>query len=155
MTTVNGTAPADAGAAGTATEKDLDEVRRQAVALLSALDRPPRTLRIQAGAVTVDITWDEGDAAAAVLAPSAADTAPAVPVLTSPVVGTFYHAREPGAEPFVSVGSEVRTGQQIGIVEAMKMMIPVQADRGGRIAAVLKGNGESVEYGEPLFALEA
>ena len=155
MTTVNGTAPADAGAAGTATEKDLDEVRRQAVDLLSALDRPPRTLRIQAGAVTVDITWDSGDAPTAVPVPSAADSAPAVPVLTSPVVGTFYHAPEPGAEPFVSLGTEVRTGQQIGIVEAMKLMIPVQAERAGRISAVLKGNGEAVEYGEPLFALEA
>jgi acetyl-CoA carboxylase biotin carboxyl carrier protein len=73
--------------------------------------------------------------------------------LRSPAVGVFYQAREPGAEPFAPVGTEVRPKQQIGIIEAMKLMIPVEADRGGRITAVLKGNGEPVEYDEPLFAI--
>ncbi|TMR02608.1 acetyl-CoA carboxylase biotin carboxyl carrier protein subunit, partial [Actinomadura soli] len=75
--------------------------------------------------------------------------------LTSPAVGVFYHAKEPGAEPFVSVGDAVSPGQQIGIVEAMKLMIPVEADRAGTIAAVVKDDGAPVEYGEPLFALAA
>ena len=159
MTTevTNGRAPAPAPEPDA--EGDLDEVRRQAVALLDALDRPPRTLRIQAGAVTVDLTWPEQPEVAAIPA-AALPTVPtpdgAAPLaLTCPVVGVFYHAREPGAEPFAAVGTLVRAGQQIGIVEAMKLMIPVEADRAGRISAVLKGNGEPVEYGEPLFALEA
>ena len=152
------TAEATNGRVAAVNEGELDQVRRQAVELLSALDRPPRTLRIRAGSITVDLTWPEPAEAAATAPTTAATPAadgPAAPCLTSPVVGVFYHAREPGAEPFVTVGSVVRPGQQIGIVEAMKLMIPVEADRSGRIAAVLKGNGEPVEYGEPLFSLEA
>jgi acetyl-CoA carboxylase biotin carboxyl carrier protein len=55
----------------------------------------------------------------------------------------------------VTIGSPVRPGQQIGIIEAMKLMIPVEADRHGRIANILKANNEPVEYGEPLFELAA
>jgi len=157
-----------------ATLADLAQVRKHTVELLTALDRPPHTLRIQAGAVTVDITWpDAGTVASDTTAPgttgaagrndtSGGGGAPApqttdvaTAYLSSPAVGVFYHAREPGADPFVSVGVLVQPGQQIGILEAMKLMMPVEADRGGRITAVLKANGEPVEYGEPLFALEA
>jgi acetyl-CoA carboxylase biotin carboxyl carrier protein len=152
------------------TGADLAQVRKHAVELLAQLDRPPRNLHIQAGEVSVDITWAEPEppqqpAARAVVtelrpvesrpteaAPAAAD--PAAEYLTSPGVGVFYHAREPGAAPFVSVGSLVQPGQQIGIIEAMKLMIPVEADRAGRIREVVKGNGEPVEYAEPLFELE-
>jgi len=154
---------------------DLAQVRKHTVELLTALDRPPHTLRIQAGAVTVDITWPDAGTVASdttasdtngaagrndtsgggAPAPQAAADGVATAYLSSPAVGVFYHAREPGADPFVSVGVLVRPGQQIGILEAMKLMMPVEADRGGRITAVLKANGEPVEYGEPLFALEA
>ena len=160
---------------------DLAQVRKHTVELLTALDRPPHTLRIQAGAVTVDITWPDAgtvtsattgsattgsaatgaagrnDASSGGGAPAPSQTTAdgvATACLSSPAVGVFYHAREPGADPFVSVGVLVRPGQQIGILEAMKLMMPVEADRGGRITAVLKANGEPVEYGEPLFALE-
>jgi acetyl-CoA carboxylase biotin carboxyl carrier protein len=149
----------------------LAAVREQALELLARLDRPPRALLISAGGVTLELRWAV-EAAAPPAAPAAGPlvtpvAAPAVPAetaaagpgagrlhLTSPAVGVFYHAAEPGSEPFVAVGSTVRAGQQIGIVEAMKMMIPVEADRAGRIAAVIKGNGEPVEYGEELFAIE-
>jgi acetyl-CoA carboxylase biotin carboxyl carrier protein len=148
---------------------DLAQVRQHAVELLAQLDRPPRNLHVQAGEVSVDITWAEPGAAGPaehtgysapaelrpVEAPPAAPAAePAADYLTSPGVGVFYHSREPGAEPFVAVGSLVQAGQQIGIIEAMKLMIPVEADRAGRICQVIKGNGEPVEYAEPLFALE-
>jgi acetyl-CoA carboxylase biotin carboxyl carrier protein len=133
---------------------DLAQVREQVVELLARLDRPPRTLHLRAGEVTLDINWDEGapavTAAPAAAAPAAAD---GTAYLRSPAVGVFYHAPEPGAEPFVSLGSVVRPGDQIGIVEAMKLMMPIEADRAGRIAAVVKGNGEPVEFDEPLFAL--
>jgi acetyl-CoA carboxylase biotin carboxyl carrier protein len=142
---------------------DLAEVQKQIVELIGHLDRPPRNLHIEAGAITVDITW--ADVPTAVVAGASKSTA-AGPIdethgddkrqyLTSPAVGVFYRAPQPGAEPFVSLGSVVRPGQQIGIVEAMKLMIPVEADRGGRIIDILKANGEPVEYDEPLFELEA
>ena len=140
---------------------DLARVHRHAVELLAQLARPPRSLRIAAGAATIDITW--ADEAAVDTGPGAPSTDRAEPdqaaadaeeYLTSPGVGVFYHAREPGAEPFVAVGSPVQPGQQIGIIEAMKLMIPIEADRAGRISLALKANGEPVEYGEPLFALE-
>lgn len=144
---------------------DLAEVQKQTVELLGRLDRPPRNLHIEAGAITVDITWADAPATAGAAAGNTTSTAPDrvkenenggnKEYLTSPTVGVFYHAPEPGAEPFVSVGSSVRRGQQIGIVEAMKLMIPVEADRGGRIVDILKANGEPVEYDEPLFTLEA
>jgi acetyl-CoA carboxylase biotin carboxyl carrier protein len=75
--------------------------------------------------------------------------------VTAPVVGTFYHAPAPDADPFVRVGDVVAPGQRIGVLEAMKLMIPVEADRAGRITAVLRANGDSVEYGERLFAFAA
>jgi acetyl-CoA carboxylase biotin carboxyl carrier protein len=148
--------PADAGGSA----PDLDDVRRHAVRLLAELHRPPRTLRIRAGEVTLDISWpDAGEPPAVVPVPVDVRAETPLPeptdCLTSPGVGVFYHAKEPGAEPFVSVGSVVEQGDQIGIIEAMKMLIPVEADRGGRISAVLKPNGQPVEYGEPLFALAA
>ena len=166
----NGTYPiADPEPATESTAADLAQVRQHAVELLAQLDRPPRNLHIQAGEVSVDITWAEpgapGPAEHTVLTelrpvqrppaePATPAADPAAEYLTSPGVGVFYHAREPGAAPFVSVGSLVHAGQQIGIIEAMKLMIPVEADRAGRIREVVKGNGEPVEYAEPLFALE-
>jgi len=73
--------------------------------------------------------------------------------ITAPAVGVFYAAPEPGAAPFVRAGDVVIVGQQVAIVETMKLMIPVEADRVGRVAEVLKQNGEAVEYAEPLFTL--
>lgn len=69
----------------------------------------------------------------------------------SPMVGTFYAAPSPGAEPFVEVGQRVNTGDALCIIEAMKMLNQIEADRAGVVAAVLVENGQPVEYGEPLF----
>ncbi|WP_051026842.1 acetyl-CoA carboxylase biotin carboxyl carrier protein [Nocardia higoensis] len=74
--------------------------------------------------------------------------------LVAETVGVFYRSPEPGADPFVTEGDPVRVGQQVGIVEAMKLMIPVVATREGRVAEFLVGNGEAVEYGAALMALE-
>ncbi|GAA5069189.1 acetyl-CoA carboxylase biotin carboxyl carrier protein [Thermocatellispora tengchongensis] len=76
----------------------------------------------------------------------------AVAHIGAPTVGVFYRAPEPGAEPFVAVGDTVAAGQQVGIVEAMKLMIPVQAERAGRVVEVLVEDATQVEYGEPLIA---
>ena len=73
--------------------------------------------------------------------------------IRAPMVGVFYRAPEPGAKPFVSEGDLVEPGQQVGIVEAMKLMVPIEADQHGRIVEILVANGESVEYDQPLFTV--
>jgi len=75
-------------------------------------------------------------------------------LLPSPMVGTFYAAASPTAPPFVQVGDEVRAGQVLCIIEAMKMMNQIESDRNGRIVAIMVKNGDPVEFGQPLFAIE-
>lgn len=75
-------------------------------------------------------------------------------VITSPMVGTFYRAPAPDAEPFVEVGDIVRPGQTVCIIEAMKLMNEIEADIKGRIVDVLVENAQPVEYGEPLFVID-
>ena len=89
-------------------------------------------------------------APAAAAAPSAASAENVIP---SPMVGTFYAAASPTAAPFVSIGDEVKPGQVLCIIEAMKMMNQIEADRGGRVTAILAKNGDPVEFGQPLFVL--
>lgn len=74
--------------------------------------------------------------------------------VTSPMVGTFYRAAAPGAKPFVDVGSKVSAGDTLCIIEAMKMMNQIEADKAGTIKAILVENGEPVEFGQPLFIIE-
>lgn len=95
-------------------------------------------------------------AAAPVAAAAAATPAAAVEghVVKSPMVGTFYRASSPGAKPFVDVGSQVKEGDTICIVEAMKILNEIEADKSGTIVRVLGENGQAVEYGQPLFVLE-
>ena len=96
--------------------------------------------------------------AAAPAAPTAAaTTAPAARdenLVTAPMVGTFYASPAPGAKSFVEVGQEVRVGQVLCIIEAMKMMNQIESERAGKVVAVLAKNGEPVEFGQPLFAIE-
>lgn len=100
-------------------------------------------------------------AAAPASAPAAAGAAEAAPAasptghaVTSPMVGTFYRSANPGAKPFVDVGSEVKAGDVLCIIEAMKMMNQIESDKAGIVKAILKENGQPVEYGEPLFIIE-
>ncbi len=75
------------------------------------------------------------------------------PVLRSPMVGTFYRAPAPDADPFVNVGQHVEVGQTVCIIEAMKMMNQIEADRPGVIEAILVENGAPVEFDQPLFRI--
>jgi acetyl-CoA carboxylase biotin carboxyl carrier protein len=144
----------------------LDRVRHHAVLFLSQAPGPFRALRVRAGEVSVDVEWEQEHAAPAlsgaelaVAAPVASaatqvtETDPQAHYLTSPAVGVFYRAPGLGKAPFVSEGDRVVSGQQVGIIEAMKLMIPVEADQDGRVIEVFKDNGEPVEYGERLFAV--
>ena len=74
--------------------------------------------------------------------------------VTSPMVGTYYSASAPGAKAFVDLGTEVKVGQILCIIEAMKMMNQIESDKAGRVTAILAKNGEPVEFGQPLFIIE-
>ncbi len=75
-------------------------------------------------------------------------------LVESPMVGTFYRAASPDADPFVEEGTQVRKGQPLCIIEAMKMMNEIEADTAGRVVSILVENGNPVEYGQPLMILE-
>ena len=96
-------------------------------------------------------------AAPATAAPAAAAPVEAEPVghqVKSPMVGTFYRASSPGAKSFVEVGSQVKEGDTICIIEAMKILNEIEADKSGTITQILAENGQAVEYGAPLFVIE-
>ncbi|KNZ31052.1 MAG: acetyl-CoA carboxylase [Methylibium sp. NZG] len=95
-------------------------------------------------------------AAAVAAAPPAVDVpAPAAGhAVKSPMVGTFYRTANPGAKPFVEVGSVVKEGQPVCIIEAMKIMNEIEADKSGTITRILCESGQPVEYGQPLFIIE-
>ena len=96
---------------------------------------------------------------AAVAAPAAgAAAAPArranEHVVAAPMVGTFYASASPGAKPFVEIGTEVKEGQVLCIIEAMKMMNQIESDKAGKVTAIMATNGDPVEFGQPLFVIE-
>ncbi len=99
--------------------------------------------------------------AAASAAPVAvAETLAAEPVVAaghtvkSPMVGTFYRSSSPGAASFVEIGSEVKEGDTLCIIEAMKILNEIEADKSGKVSQILCENGQAVEYGQPMFIIE-
>ena len=92
-------------------------------------------------------------AAAAPAAP-AAEAAPAGHVVKSPMVGTFYRSASPGDASFVEVGRQVKVGDTVCIIEAMKILNEIEADKAGTVKQILGENGQAVEYGQPLFVIE-
>jgi acetyl-CoA carboxylase biotin carboxyl carrier protein len=93
--------------------------------------------------------------AAAPAPPPVAEAAPpAGHAVKSPMVGTFYRTANPGAKPFVEVGSVVKEGEPLCIIEAMKIMNEIEADKSGTVTRILCENGQPVEYGQPLFIIE-
>ncbi|WP_031160180.1 acetyl-CoA carboxylase biotin carboxyl carrier protein [Streptosporangium roseum] len=151
----------------------IDELCRQAANLIEAAKGPLKSVRVQAGDLLVQVEWPEpgpapnmqaapnGQAVAwgrpEAAAPDGPESAPGEDdgafVVHAPLVGTFYHAPSPGAPPFAAVGDEMVAGQQMAIVEAMKLMNAVEVDRPGRVVEVLVPDGSPVEYGEALFVL--
>jgi acetyl-CoA carboxylase biotin carboxyl carrier protein len=107
---------------------------------------PPPAMLAQAPAAAPELI---SGAAGPAAAPRAGET-----FVTSPFVGTFYRAPSPEAPPFAEVGTLVKKGQPLCIVEAMKLMNEIEAEHDGRITAVLAQNGQPVEYGEKLFSIE-
>jgi acetyl-CoA carboxylase biotin carboxyl carrier protein len=95
----------------------------------------------------------QGAGPAPVVVPAAVEVAPGHTV-KSPMVGTFYRSSSPGAKAYVEVGSVVKEGETVCIVEAMKILNEIEADKAGTITRVLCDNGQAVEYGQPLFIIE-
>ncbi len=86
--------------------------------------------------------------------PAPVAVAPTGHVVKSPMVGTFYRSSSPGAKAFVEVGSQVKEGETVCIIEAMKILNEIEADKSGTVTKILGENGQAVEYGQPLFVIE-
>ena len=112
--------------------------------------QPATAHPLPAGAAGPTLAAPEGAAAGGAPAPPAE---PEGHVVKSPMVGTFYRAASPGAKPFVEVGDEVKAGDPLCIIEAMKLMNEIEADRAGVVKAILLENGQPVEYGQPLVVI--
>nr|ASA49570.1 acetyl-CoA carboxylase biotin carboxylase subunit [Actinoallomurus sp.] len=162
--TVDGTAP-----------PDLVALRGAVLDLLAETRVPPSRIQVRSGDLEMVVEWPAGEPAAAAPPPVAAPApasapapvpeppaaAPAAPApndaglryISAGLVGTFYRAANPGATPFVEPGDRVTPGQQVAIIEAMKLMTPVEADAAGTVVEVMVSDGASVEYGAPLIAL--
>ena len=120
-----------------------------------------RISRVAAGQAAPVVNYAMPQAAAPVAAPAAAVAPAAAPaaepsghLLRSPMVGTFYRAAGPDAPFFVEVGQQVKVGDALCIIEAMKMMNQIQADKAGVVKSILVENGETVEFDQPLFVIE-
>ena len=150
----------------------LAGLREQARLLVAEVAGPLRRIQVRRGDAAVEIEWhgqsrpaqpvqssatpSTGPTPAPAVrdAPEPADAAEQYSIV-SPMVGTFYRAAEPGATPFVTVGDLVEPGRVIGIVEAMKLMNEITAGHAGRVLDVLVDDGQSVEFGQALIALDA
>ncbi|WP_395698829.1 acetyl-CoA carboxylase biotin carboxyl carrier protein [Aquabacterium sp.] len=116
----------------------------------------PRPLVASAAPVVMQAAPAMPAGMAAPAAPAAPAAAPAETghIVKSPMVGTFYRASSPGAKPMAEVGQQVKEGESICIIEAMKIMNEIEADKSGTITKVLVENGQAVEFGQPLFVIE-
>ncbi len=128
-------------------EESVRISRNSAQPLMAAYAQPPAPAPAPAPAPSAP--------AAAPVADAAAPSAPAHSgnVITSPMVGTFYRSPSPTSAAFVEVGQSVKVGDVLCIVEAMKMMNQIEADKSGTIEAILVDNGEAVEFEQPLFSI--
>jgi acetyl-CoA carboxylase biotin carboxyl carrier protein len=141
----------------------LDAVCRTATQLSKTTNGSLRRISVQSGGTTVEVEWLEGVAlmgsGRAAVAPPSTHEAMTEEVDTrlcyvcAPMVGTFYLAPEPGAKPFVVEGDMVEQGQQVGILEAMKLMNAIEADCSGHVVEILVPDATPVEYGQRLIAL--
>ena len=125
------------------------------------ISRHPRTAMAAPVAVGAPAMQPAQPASAAPAAPAKPATAAGEhkprnddQTITSPMVGTYYSASAPGAKAFVEIGQEIKVGQILCIIEAMKMMNQIESDKTGRVTAILAKNGEPVEFGQPLFIIE-
>jgi acetyl-CoA carboxylase biotin carboxyl carrier protein len=124
---------------------------------IAEADGKVRIVKAGAPAAAPPATYVVPTAVAAPAAPAAVVEAPPVEagrIVKSPMVGTFYRSASPGSDPFIEVGSVVKVGDPVCIIEAMKIMNEIEADAAGTIREILCENGQAVEFGQPLFIIE-
>jgi len=115
---------------------------------------PPQLTHLGAMSPSAVATAPAAGAQVAAAESAAQKPKPSEHVITAPMVGTFYASPSPGAKAFVEIGDEIKVGQVLCIIEAMKMMNQIEADKAGRLASVMARNGDPVEFGQPLFVVE-
>jgi acetyl-CoA carboxylase biotin carboxyl carrier protein len=152
-------------------KKLIDLVQESGIAELEITEGEEKVKIVKGGEATVTPLAPAAAAAAPAAAPAAAGAAPAPAaaattgpaaeapapsghVLKAPMVGTFYRSASPDAKPFIEVGQNVKAGETVCIIEAMKLMNEIEADATGMIKAILVENGQPVEYGQPLLIIE-
>jgi acetyl-CoA carboxylase biotin carboxyl carrier protein len=145
-------------------KKLIDLVQESGIAELEITEGEEKVRIVKGGRVVSETIAAPGPAPVPASLPApAAPAAPAAPdaalqveghVLKSPMVGTFYRAPSPGAKAFVEVGDSVKAGQTVCIIEAMKLLNEIEADKDGVVKAILAENGQPVEYGEPLLVID-
>lgn len=115
---------------------------------------PPAAAPVQYAAAPVPAPDPAAQAAPTTASKSKEDNVPSGHAVKSPIVGTFYTAPSPGAKSFVEIGDTVNEGETICIIEAMKILNQIEADKSGKIKAILVENGQPVEFGQPLIIIE-
>lgn len=143
--------PIDAVVAEPGVQAALETLVQSVIDIARAGSHPPSRVSVRFGCASVEVHWP-----VAVWASPESVPEPAVDHrdgVRTPLVGTFYRAPEPGARPFVAIGDIVAPGQQVAIVEAMKLMNPIVADRAGRVSEVLVDDGQPVEFDQLLILL--
>jgi acetyl-CoA carboxylase biotin carboxyl carrier protein len=151
------------------TPHELITLRDHARSLAAELPGALRRIRVRSGDRVIEVEWQlakggsgsqtptTGQPPTVVTVDAAGDDQsadPALELVLAPMVGTFYRAPEPGAEPFVQVGDWIEVGRVVGIIEAMKLMNPIEAEVAGVVTDVLVSNANTVEFGQPLIAVE-
>ncbi|OZI77474.1 acetyl-CoA carboxylase biotin carboxyl carrier protein [Bordetella genomosp. 12] len=138
----------------------IDLVAESGIAELEITEGEGKVRIVKFSQTLQPVAYHAPEAAPSVVAaaPAAAPAAPAAPVVQghvvkAPMVGTFYRSPNPGSAPFVDVGQTVKEGDALCIIEAMKLLNEIEADKSGVIKEILVENGEPVEYGQPLFVI--
>ena len=124
------------------------------VRIVKSAPAPVAMVTQMAAPVAVAAPVAAAPAPAAAPAAPVVEAAPAGHTVKSPMVGTFYRSSSPGAKAFAEVGQQVKEGETICIIEAMKILNEIEADKAGTITKILAENGQAVEYGAPLFIIE-
>ena len=135
----------------------IDLVSESNVSELEITEAEGKVRIVKSAGVVQQIVTAPMAAAAPAAAPVAELPAPPAVVghqVKSPMVGTFYRASSPGARPFIEVGAQVKEGDTLCIIEAMKILNEIEADKTGTVTRILAENGQAVEYGQPLFVIE-
>lgn len=135
-------------------EDPAEALCRHVAWLVDVVSGPVRRVRMHTGDISLELEWADAPSRAGPPEAEVADDEPdGADYVCAPLVGTFYRASGEDAQPFVDVGDEIQPGQQLAIIEAMKLMNPVTAELAGRVTQVLVANATPVEYAQPLFAV--